>query len=234
MLKNHKIDSRALSYIKLIHHINVYSFITREYIKIITRTFDRKRRDICLNNDNMMFLINSKLIKIMNFIFHVMKNVNLNNVNNQITNCYVNYIIKIDDENIFVQVYVINDLIVEILLNVDVIENYNIDILTSKRMIIVNNNKISMTFDKIKNIMINHIIIESTTSISINSSIKFTSMNDSFKFAFFTSSFNYSTFRINFSINKITATSQIDKKTNSMLIQKKSQMSTLFTNYLLK
>ena len=75
--KNHNVDSRISSYIKLIHHINVYFFITREYIKIIARTLDDKRCDICLNNNNMMFLIDSKLIKNKYFIFYVMKNVNL-------------------------------------------------------------------------------------------------------------------------------------------------------------
>ena len=166
----------------------------------------------------MMFLIDSKLIKDMNFTSHVMKNVNLIDVNNKITNFYVNYIIKINDENVFVQTYVINDLIVEIFLNVNVIENYNMNILTFERMIIVSNSKISMTFDKIENIMINHIIIESIISILISSfkSIKFkriASSIDSFKFAFFTSSFSCSTFRINFSFNSKAIISQkIDKK----------------------
>ena len=82
LMKNHKVDSRISSYIKLIYYINVFSFTTREYIKIIARTLDRKRRDICLNNDSMMFLIDNKFAKNMNFTSHVMKNVNLIDVDN--------------------------------------------------------------------------------------------------------------------------------------------------------
>ena len=184
LLKNHKVDSKISSYIKLIHHISVFSFTTREYIKIIVRTFDRKRRDICLNSDNMMFLIDSKFVKNINFTFHVMKNVNLIDVDNQITNCYVNYIIKIDEKNVFVQAYVINDLTIEILLKVDVIENYNIDLLTFKRIITLDNNEISMIFERIENIMINHAI----TNQSINSSVLL--KIESFKSTSFANCFN--------------------------------------------
>ena len=177
----------------------MFSFTTREYIKIIIRTFDRKRRDICLNSDNMMFLIDNKFAKNMNFTFHVMKNVNLIDVDNQITNCYVNYIIKIDEENVFVQAYVINDLTIEILLKVDVIENYNIDLLTFKRMIVLNNNEISMSFDRINDIIVNHNIIESN---SFN-----LSKIESFKSTFFANYFT-STSRTHLSINYKSETSQ--------------------------
>ena len=102
LLKNHKVDLKVSSYIKLIHYINVFLFIIREYIKIIARTFDRKRRDICLNNNNIMFLIDRKLVNDMHFTSHIIKKVNLIDVNNQITNFHINYIIKINDENVFV------------------------------------------------------------------------------------------------------------------------------------
>ena len=209
LLKNHKVDSRASSYIKLIHHISVYSFTTREYIKIIARTFDRKRRDICLNNDSMMFLIDSKLIKDMNLTSHVMKNVNLIDVNNKTTNFYVNYIIKVDDENVFIQAYVVNDLVVEILLNVDVIEDYSMNILTSERMIVVSNSKISMTFEKVEDIVINHIIIASVSSST-------TSKTESVKFKIVTIHFS-STFRIKASVNEISRTPQNDDKKQSVI-----------------
>ena len=212
LLKNHKIDSRTSSYIKLIHYISVFSFIIREYIKIIARTFDRKRRDICLNNDNMISLIDNKLIKNMNFTSHVMKNVNLIDVSNQTTNFYVNYILKINEKNIFVQAYVINDLTIEILLNVDVIENYNIDLLTFKRMIALENNEISMIFERVENIMINHAIINQFVSIN---SFKL-SKTESFKSTSLTSCFN-STSRIHFSVNYKSETSQKrNKKSNSI------------------
>ena len=80
--KNHNVDFRILSYINLIHYINVYSFITREYIKIIVRIFDDKRFDMYLNNDNMIFLIDNKLVKNINFTFYIIKNINLIDVDN--------------------------------------------------------------------------------------------------------------------------------------------------------
>ena len=207
LLKNHKIDSRTSSYIKLIHYISVFSFIIREYIKIIVRTSNRKRRDICLNNDSIISLINNKLIKNINFTFYVIKNVNLIDVDNQITNCYVNYIIKIDEENVFVQANIINDLTIEILLKVDVIENYNIDLLTFKRMIILNDNEISISFDKIEDIIVNYNIIESVTLIDLYILLKI----ESFKSALFASCFN-STSRVHFSINNKSEKSQIEQK----------------------
>ena len=205
LLKNHKIDSRTSSYIKLIHYINVFSFTIREYIKIIARTFDRKRRDICLNSDNMISLIDSKLVKNMNFTFHVMKNVNLIDVDSQITNCYVNYIIKIDEIDVFVQAYVINDLTIEILLKVDVIENYNIELLIFKRMIILDNSEISMSFDRIDDIIVNHNTIETLIDSSILSKI------ESIKSTFFANCFN-STSRIHRSINYKSEKSHIEQK----------------------
>ena len=214
LLKNHKIDSKVSSYIKLIHHISVFLFTIREYIKIIVRTSNRKRRDICLNNDSMMFLIDSKLVNDMHFTSHIMKNVNLIDVNNQITNFYVNYIIKIDDENVFVQAYVINDLTAKILLKVDVIENYNIDLLTFKRMMILNNNEISMSFDRVDDIIVNHNIIESTTLIDSFSLSKIITL----KSTFFASCFN-STFRAHFAINYKSETSQKKhKKSDSIQV----------------
>ena len=151
----------------------------------------------------------------MNFTFHVMKNVNFIDVNNQTINFYVNYIIKIDNENVFVQTYVINNLTIEILLNVDIIENYNMNLLIFKRIIDIKQNQISITFNKIDDIIINYVIINSF--VSINALIVFKIITllkiNSFKFAFFTNNFNNSIFRIFVSINKNAKTSQkIDKK----------------------
>ena len=218
LLKNYKVDSKTSSYIKLIHHISVFLFITRECIKIIVRTLNRKRRDICLNSDSMLFLIDNKFVKNMNLVSHIMRIVNLIDVNNQITNCYVNYIIKIDEENVFVQTYVINDLTIEILLKVEVIENYNIDLLTFKRIITLNNNEILMSFDRIDGIIVNHNIIESVTLIdSFNLSKIITFKSTSFANCFDSIS------RTHFSINNKSKRSQIDKKTDQVQKEHKCQ-----------
>ena len=82
MLKNYKVNLKVALYIKLIYYISVFLSTTREYIKIVVRTLDRKRREIYLNNDNIIFLINSKLVKNIYFTLYIIKNVNFIDVNN--------------------------------------------------------------------------------------------------------------------------------------------------------
>ena len=159
LLGEHKINSRASPYTNLVHHISVYSPTTRGYIKVIARTPDKQRRDICLDSGSMVSLIDSKLAKAMNLTPHVMKNVNLTGVGNQTTSSYVNYTLKIGDEDVFVQAYVIDDLTAGILLGADVIEDYSIDLVTSKRMVAIGDSQVPMSFGRAGGIVVNHTVI---------------------------------------------------------------------------
>ena len=108
----------------------------------------------------------------------------------------------------FVQTYVINNLTIEILLKINVIENYNIDLLIFKRIITLNNNEILILFNKIDDIIINHNIIELIILIdSFNLSKIIT-----FKSIFFANCFDL-IFRIHFLINyKLKTLQNINKK----------------------
>ena len=60
----------------------MFSSTTREYIKVDARTLDRKRREVYLNNNNIIFLIDSKLVKNINLILYIIKNIKLIDVSN--------------------------------------------------------------------------------------------------------------------------------------------------------
>ena len=112
---------------------------------------------------------------------------------------------------------------IEILLKVDIIENYNIDLLIFKRIITLDNNEISMIFKKIENIMINHAVINQIVSINSFNLLKI----ESFKSTSFANCFN-STSRIHFSVNNKSKKSQIDKKIDSIQVQKEHKCQRCF------
>ena len=98
----------------------------------------------------MMILINNRIVNKLNFEIENIKSINLRNVDNQIINNYVNYNIIIDNEKLIVQSYVVEKLDAKMLLNINIIKNYNVDICIFKNRICIKNSEISMTYNRIK------------------------------------------------------------------------------------
>ena len=132
------------------HHVVVYSFITRDYIIIQTQFFDDVKRKICFDTKNIIILTNDRIVNKLNFEIKNIKSINLRNVENQLISKYVNYDIIIHNEKLIVQLYMIEKLFANVLLNMNIIKNYNIDIFIFKNRIFIKNNKISMTYDRMK------------------------------------------------------------------------------------
>ena len=142
------------------HYVVVYSSIARDYIIIQTQFSDDVKRKICLDIENMMILIDDRIVNKLNFEIKNIKSINLRKVKNQLISKYVNYDIIIDNEKLIVQSYVVEKFFVDVLLNMNIIKNYNVDIFIFKNRICIKNSEISMTYDRIEKIIINHIVIE--------------------------------------------------------------------------
>ena len=142
------------------HHVVVYSFITRDYIIIQTQFFDDIKREICFDIENIMILIDDRIVNKLNFEIKNIKSINLRKIENQLISKYVNYDIIIDNEKLVVQSYVVKRFFANVLLNMNIIKNYNVDIFIFKNRICIKNNEISMTYDRIKEIIVNYAIIQ--------------------------------------------------------------------------
>ena len=142
------------------HHVVVNSFITRDYIIIQTQFSDDVKRKICFDIENMIILIDDRIVNKLNFEIKNIKSINLRKIKNQLISKYVNYDIIIDNEKLIVQSYVVEKLFVDVLLNMNIIKNYNIDIFIFKNRICIKNNEILMTYNRIKKIIVNHAIIQ--------------------------------------------------------------------------
>ena len=142
------------------HHVVVYSFIARDYIIIQTQFSDDVKREICFDIENMMILIDDRIVNKLNFEIKNIKSINLRKVKNQLISKYVNYDIIINNEKLIVQLYVMKNFFANVLLNMNIIKNYNVDIFIFKNRICIKNNEISMTYNRIKKIIMNHVVIE--------------------------------------------------------------------------
>ena len=142
------------------YHVVVYSFIARDYIIIQTQFFDDAKREVCFNIENMMILTNERIVNKLNFEIKNIKSINLRKVKNQSISKYVNYNIIIEIEKLIVQLYVVEKFNANVLLNMNIIKNYNVNIFIFKNRICIEKNEISMTYDRIKEIIINHVVIE--------------------------------------------------------------------------
>ena len=151
MIQQHDIDFDFFSYNNQMHHVVVYSFIARDYIIIQTQFSDDVKRKICLDIENMMILIDDRIVNKLNFEIKNIKLINLREMKNQLISKYVNYDIIIDNEKLIVQSYVMKILFANVLLNMNIIKNYNVDIFIFKNRICIENNKMSMTYNRIKN-----------------------------------------------------------------------------------
>ena len=160
MIQQHNIDFDFFSYSNQMHHVVVYSFIARDYIIVQTQFSDDIKREICFDIESMMTLTNERIINKLNFEIKNIKSINLRKIDNQIINNYVNYNITIDNEKLIVQSYVVEKLDANVLLNINIIKNYNVDIFIFKNRIFIENNEMSMTYDRIKIIIMNHAMFE--------------------------------------------------------------------------
>ena len=160
MIQQHDIDFDFFSYSNQMHHVVVYSFIARDYIIIQTQFFDDVKREICFDIENMMILIDDRIVNKLNFEIKNIKSINLRKIENQLISKYVNYDIIVDNEKLIVQSYVVEKLFANVLLNMNIIKNYNVNIFIFKNRICIKNSEISMTYDRIKKIIVNHAIIQ--------------------------------------------------------------------------
>ena len=83
-------------------YVVVYSSIARDYIIVQTQFSDEIKRKICFDIENMIILIDDRIVNKLNFEIKNIKSINLRNVDNQIINNYVNYNIIIDNEQLIV------------------------------------------------------------------------------------------------------------------------------------
>ena len=160
MIQQHDIDFDSFSYNNQMHHVVVYSSIARDYIIVQTQFSDDAKREICLDIESMMTLIDDRIVNKLSFEIKNIKSINLREVENQLISKYVNYDIIIDNEKLVVQSYVVEKLFVDVLLDMNIIKDYNVDILIFKNRICIENSEISMTYDRIKKVIINHVVIE--------------------------------------------------------------------------
>ena len=142
------------------HYVVVYSSIARDYIIIQTQFSDDVKRKICLDIENMMILIDDRIVNKLNFEIKNIKSINLRKMKNQLISKYVNYDIIIDNEKLIVQSYVMKKFFADVLLNMNIIKNYNVDIFIFKNQICIENSEISMTYDRVEKIIMNHVVIE--------------------------------------------------------------------------
>ena len=129
------------------YHVVVYSFIVRDYIIIQTQFFDDAKRKMCFDTKNIIILINDRIANKLNFKIKNIKSINLRKLKNQLISKYVNYDIIINNEKLIVQLYVIEKFDANVLLNMNIIKNYNVDIFIFKNQIYIKKNQISMTYD---------------------------------------------------------------------------------------
>ena len=64
-----------------------------------------------------------------------MKSIYINRIDNQITSKYVNFSIKLEDQSLYNQVYIIENLIINIILSQNLLQHYDINILNLKNII---------------------------------------------------------------------------------------------------
>ena len=159
MINQHDVDSYFSSYINQIYHVTLYSSIARDYVKISIIISNDLKREICIDIEVMISLIDNKLMKVFNLTSQNIKLVNFNDVSNQITSNYINYQFIIDRETTNVQLYIVDEFEIDILLNVDMIEDYAMNIIIIKKVIFIDNNEMFFNFDRINNVIINHAII---------------------------------------------------------------------------
>ena len=159
LINQHDVDSYFSSYTSQVHHVTLYSSIARDYLKISIMISNDLKREICIDIEIIISLIDNKLMKIFNLTSQNIKSINFNDVNNQVTSNYINYQLIIDRETINVQSYVVDKFKIDILLSVDTIEDYAIDIITIKKVIFIDINEMFFNFDRINDILINYAII---------------------------------------------------------------------------
>ena len=160
MIQQHQIDSDFSLYSNQMHHVVVYSLTTRDYIIVQAQFPDDVKREICLDIESMMILIDDRFVNKLSLEIKNIKSINLREVNNQITSNYVNYNIIIDNEKLIVQSYVVEELDANVLLDMNIIKNYNVNILIFKNQICIENSEMSMTYDRVEEVIVNHVVIE--------------------------------------------------------------------------
>ena len=97
--------------------------------------------------------------------------------------------------------------------SINTLQNFNVNIMTFKRMIVTNHNHVSMIFDEVRDKTYNDVFINFSASVNLFN------LSQTFKFKAINSS---STFRIFLSINNKSITSQQDQQKKH---QKQSQMT---------
>ena len=160
MIQQHQIDSDSSSYSNQMHHVVVYSSIARDYIIVHAQFPDDVKREICLDTKSMMILTDDRIANKLSLEIKNIKSINLRDVENQLISKYVNYDIIIDNEKLIVQSYVVEKLDANVLLDMNIIKNYNVDILTFKNRICIENSEISMTYGRIGKVIVNHAVIK--------------------------------------------------------------------------
>ena len=129
------------------HHVVVYSLIARDYIIVQAQFFDETKREIYFDIENIMTLIDERIVDKLCFEVKNIKTINLREIENQLILKYVNYNITIDNENVIVQSYVVEKFDTNVLLKMNIIKNYNVNIFIFKNRICIKNNEIFMTYD---------------------------------------------------------------------------------------
>ena len=160
MVQQHQIDPDSSSYSNQVHHVVVYPLTARGYTIVQAQFPDGAKREICLDTGSMVTLTDERIVNKLGLEIKNTKPVNLRGVGNQTTSTYVNYNITIGNEKLAVQSYVVEGLSAGVLLGMDTIKDYNVDILTSKNRICIGNSEVPMTYGRVGGVIVNHAVIQ--------------------------------------------------------------------------